>query len=101
MIKAINEACIGWLHENCHFVWGVFLVWEMKIFRFWAGIFPHLQGFPQTVGLRKGQGSSYMVEATSKMKGCKIGGTGDIIQGDNSAGHCFVLKILILMTFFK
>ena len=30
--KALNEACIGWFHENCYLVRGIFLVWEMSIF---------------------------------------------------------------------
>ena len=32
---AIHEACIGWLHENCHFGKGIFLVREM------SNLFPH------------------------------------------------------------
>ena len=31
----------------------------------------------------------------------RMGDTGDIIQGHNSAGHCFVLKYLIPKKFFK
>ena len=31
----------------------------------------------------------------------KMGNRGGIIQGDNSAGHCFVLRNLIPMNFFK
>lgn len=31
----------------------------------------------------------------------KIGNTKSIIEGDNSAGHCFVVRVLILMKFFK
>ena len=42
-----------------------------------------------------------MVGAKSKMKGGKMGDTGGIIQGDNSAGHCFVIRDLIPMNFFK
>ena len=30
--KALNEACIGWFHENCYLVRGIFLVWKMSIF---------------------------------------------------------------------
>ena len=32
---------------------------------------------------------------------CKMGDTGSIIQGDSSAGHCFVLKDLIPVNFFE
>ena len=47
-----------------------------------------------------------MVEATSKIKG---GGTfmvrwgihGSIILGDNSTGHCFVMRDLITINSFK
>ena len=46
MNTAINEACI----ENCCLVRGIFLVWEMSIFFAAGQDFPHLQGFPQTVG---------------------------------------------------
>ena len=65
MTTAINEACIGWLHENCYLVREIFLIWEMRIFFFfffffccWARFFPHLEGFPKTVGLEEGAGQS-------------------------------------------
>ena len=47
-----------------------------------------------------------MVEATSKMKEGgkffgKMGNIGNTIQVDDSVGHCFVIKVLIPMDFFK
>ena len=58
----------------------------------WAGFFPHLHGFPQTVrfGECAGQsihgGSNKQDERRGNIFG-KMGDTGHIIQGDNSAGH--------------
>ena len=46
MTAAINEACSGWLHENCYLVRGIFLVWEMSIFLLMWGILPPSTGFP-------------------------------------------------------
>ena len=40
MTTAINEACNGWLHENCYLVRGIFLVWEMSISFAAGGILP-------------------------------------------------------------
>ena len=58
-IAAINEACIGRLHENCYLVRGTFLVWEMSIFYASGRDSPlHLQGFSQTVGLGEGKEQS-------------------------------------------
>ena len=53
-------------------------------------LFPSI-GFPQNLN------SPYTVGTTSKMKVygtflLRWGNTGVIIQGDNSAGHCFVLS---------
>ena len=42
-----------------------------------------------------------MLGATSKMKGDKMGDTGVIIQGDDSAERCFVLMDLIPMKTFS
>ena len=72
----------------------------------WTGFFFHLQGFPQTVGLGEGAGESIhfkgykQYERKGNIFG-KMGDRGGIIQGDNSAGHCFVLMDLIPMNFFK
>ena len=76
----------------------------------WGGIppppSPQLQGFPQTVDLEE--------EAAQSMHGAgnkqnekrgnifgKIGNAGGILQGDNSAGHFFVLRDLIPLNFFQ
>ena len=70
-----------------------------------GGILPlSTRFFPKVWGM--GQVSLYMVEATSKIKlrgdtFQKMGDTWYIIQGDSSAGYCFVLKDLIPMKFFK
>ena len=64
------------------------------------------------VCLGEGAGqSTHCRGATSKMKGGDTflvkwgrgggGWTGGMIQGDNSAGHCFVLRDLIPMKSFK
>ena len=64
MTTAINEACIGWLHENCYLVREIFLVQKMR------------RDSPQSTRFSPnsrfgggGKGSPYMVWATSKMKG--------------------------------
>ena len=61
-------------------------------------------GFPQK-GLGKGQGSSYLVEVTSKIKEgrvfVKMANTGCITQGSHSARHAFVLRELISLNIFK
>ena len=44
MATAINEACIGWLHENCCLMRETFLVREMRIFSLLGGIL--LRFFP-------------------------------------------------------
>ena len=61
-----------------------------------GGFSNHLQGFLQTVGLGKEVGQSVhgggnkQNERNGNIFG-KMGNTRGIIQGDNSAGHCFVL----------
>ena len=65
----------------------------------WAGFSPHQQGFSQTIGLGEGVeqsihgGGNKQDESRWKTFG-KMGNTGGIIQEDNSAGHCFVLRDL-------
>ena len=54
--KALNEACIGWFHENCYLVGGDFSgVGNEHFLCCWEGslppLSPHLQGFSQTIGL--------------------------------------------------
>ena len=78
----------------------------MKIAIWLGGFFPHLQGFPQTVGLGEEVGQSIndgenkQNERRGNILG-KMGNTGGILQGDNSAGYCFVLRVLTPMKFFK
>ena len=99
---AINEACIGWLHENFYLVRRIFLVWEMSIFCAVGGDSPSpslsapphthtpSQGFSETAGLEEGVeqfihgGSNKQDESRWKLFG-KMGNTGSIIQEDNSA----------------
>ena len=101
MTTAINEACIGWLHENCYLERQIFLVQEMR-----RDSFPHLQSFPQTVGLGEEVGQSIhgrgnkQNERRRNIFG-KMGNTGGILQGDNSGGYCFVISLLIPMKFSK
>ena len=59
-----------------------------------------LQGFYQMVGLGEGVGQSIDGEGNKQdySRGDifgKMGNTEGIIQGNNSAGHCFVLRDLI------
>ena len=85
---------------------GFFWCWKCTFLYCWAGFFPHIQGFPRTVGLEECAGQSTHArgnkqnERRGKSFG-KMGDTGVIIQGDNSAGHCFVIRDLIPMNFFK
>ena len=47
MTTAINEGCIGRLHENCYLVRRIFLMWKTAIFLLPGGILnPPPQGFP-------------------------------------------------------
>ena len=82
MTAAINEACIGEGDfsgsRNGHF------------FCCWTVFFRYLQSFSQMVGLGEGAGKSMHGRSNGKM-----------IQGDNFAGHCFVLRDFIPMTFSK
>ena len=72
----------------------------------WAGFSPHLQGFPQTVGLGGGVGQSIhgggnkQDESRGNIFG-KMGNAGGIIQGYNTPGHCSVLRDLIQMNCLK
>ena len=67
MTAAINEGFIGWLHENCYFVRWIFWWGKSAYLSLLGGILPNMQGFSQRlVGV---QGSPYMAEATSEMKG--------------------------------
>ena len=65
-----------------------------------------LQGFPQRVDLEE-EAAQSMHGAGNKQneKGgnifAKIGNAGGILQGDNSTGHFFVLRDLILLNFFQ
>ena len=103
MTTAISEACIGRLNENCYLVRGFFLVWEMnRFFAAWRD-FPHIyRVFPKRTRVVQS-----IHGGGNKQEGCrannfgKMQNTGGIIQGDNSAGHCFVLRGLIPLKFFK
>ena len=76
----------------------------MSIFCHWAVFFLHLQVFPQTLGLEElsGQpihgGDNKQDEKRKNIFG-KMGDTGGIIQGNNSAGQCFVIRDLFPMNF--
>ena len=56
MIKPIDEACIGWLHENYYLGRWIFLVWKMSIFMLQGGILPPSTGFADTYHLGEGVG---------------------------------------------
>ena len=74
-----------WYNSNdCNYKWSLYWVitWNLLFgegdisgagnehyFCCWVGFFPHLQGFPWTVGLGNRQGSPYMMGAASKIKG--------------------------------
>ena len=45
MTTVINEACFGWLHENCCLVKGIFLVWVMSIFLLLIRVLPPSTAF--------------------------------------------------------
>ena len=61
--------------------------------------------YPKRQVWEKGQVSPYMVGAPSTIKGVEHFGktedTGGIIDRDNFPGHCFVLRDLLPMNFFK
>ena len=67
-------------------------MWEISIFCCWARLSPHLQGFPQMVGL--GEDVVHSIygwankqdESRENIFG-KMDNTLGIIQGDNSAGQ--------------
>ena len=69
---------------------------------------PHVKGFSQTVGLREGAEQSIYCRSNKQEE---RGGGGDIFgmvgntrsvnREDNSAWHCFILKNLIPINFFK
>ena len=73
-----------------------------------GGTFPHPQGFQQRFGER-GKAVDTLWRQQSKIKEGEIfrkkedaGGGGEgIILGNDPAEHCFVLKDLIPMKFFK
>ena len=70
------------------------------------GFSTHLQDFPQMVGLEEGLGRSIHGEGKrqdEKQENIfgKMGNAEGIIQGDNSAEHCFVIRDLIPMNIFK
>ena len=66
---------------------------------------PHLQGFPQMVGLGEGEEQSINGRGNKQDERKYIlsmmKNTESMSQGDNSAGQWFVLGDLILMNFFK
>ena len=72
-----------------------------------GGTFPHPQGFQQRFGER-GKAVDTLWRQQSKIKEGEIfrkkedaGGGEDVILGNDPAEHCFVLKDLIPMKFFK
>ena len=104
MTAVINETCI----ENCCLVRGIFLVWEMSTFLLLGRILsPHVKGFSQTVGLSEGvEQSIYCRSNKQEERGGgdifgMVGNTRSINREDNSAWHCFILKNLIPINFFK
>ena len=56
MTTAINEGCIGRLHENCYLVRRIFLMWKTAIFLLPGGILnsPPPKDFHRMVGLGEG-----------------------------------------------
>ena len=67
---------------------------------------PHLQGFPQMICLGEGVGQSIHGGGNNQDESrgetfANMDNIGSIIQGDNSAGDCFVLRDSIPMKFFK
>ena len=100
---ASNEACwvITWKFLFCQ---GFFSdAGNEQFFCCWTRFSPRPQGFPQ--GLDEGVEQSILGGGNKQDQGrgtFMVGVIcGDIIQGDNSAGHYFVLKDLILINFFK
>ena len=70
------------------------------------GFSPHLLRFPQTIDLREEVGQSIHGGGNKQNQSSgnifdKMRNTLGILQGDNSAGYCFVLRVLIPMDFFK
>ena len=78
---------------------------KMSIFFFLlGGIFPHLHGFPQMFGGRDWAAHTWWRQHRRKKEGEHFwlaGNTGVIIQGNSSAGDCFVQENLIKMNFSK
>ena len=71
-----------------------------------VGFSTHQQDFSQTVGLEEGVGRPVHGEGKrqhEKQENIfgKMGNAEGIIQGDNSTGHCFVLRDLIPRNIFK
>ena len=86
MTTTINQACIG----NSYLVMGIFLLWEMRIFLLLGRILPpppHLQDFPQIVGLGKVVGPSIHGEGNKqdKKRGNIFGKMGN--TGSNNSGR--------------
>ena len=84
MTTAINEAVV--------LVRGIFLVWEMRIFLLLDGILPPSTGFLSNGRLWKGAGQFIHGRGHKQDKRRwhifgKMGDTGGMIQGDNSAGQ--------------
>ena len=71
-----------------------------QFFLLLGGILPPSIGFhPNCIGLGEGVGQSIYSGANKPDESRwnnfdKMGNTGGIIQGDNSAGHCFILRYL-------
>ena len=108
MTTATNVVCIRWLHENCQIGGkiseGYFSgVVNERFLCCWVEFSPHLQDFSQMVGLWEEMSIDCGGNKHERSRGNifgKMGKTGGIIQGDNSAGHCLVLRDLIPMNFF-
>ena len=108
MTKGIYEGCVGDYMKVTIWCGGFFWCRKLTFFYCWARFsLASSTGFsPNARFGRKGRAVQTWC-AISKMKGGeggiigKIGNTKGIIEGDNSAGHCFVLRVLILMNFFK
>ena len=74
----------------------------------WAGLTPPppITRFPQAVSLGEGVGQSIDGGGNNQHKSSenvfdKMGNTRGVIQGNNSAGHCFILRDLIPMSILK
>ena len=85
-------------------IWGGRFFWcgKLVIFYCWVRLSPHLQGKPYRWGIGQSinVGGNKHDESRRNMFG-KMSNTGGIIQGNNSGGHCFVLRDLIPMNFLK